>query len=287
MCQITQNPELLALYRQRLAYGQDPVQVSEYVKGLDRQRERPSMEPPPSMVRLTPENVKQYLGYEIVFKSGGKRITRKILSVSESGKSIRVDFPYLHNCLNLSRKIHVLQMTADPLPFGKGNVDEDVIQNNTPILKEEMKITVAPIAGNTTNPSNKNYQEQQQRNSHILDGNMFWCWDDEKSNGTKEGDLFAFYLVESGLRRVGKVIIHRVEKVKDPNDRLSTWSVNVGIRDRNVLELSGPLLELTMDDWVYMGGTKKIQGTYRTIGKKPLFMKDLQNRIMMSELGFM
>jgi hypothetical protein len=38
MCLITKNPELMALYRQRVAYGQDPVKVSEYVKGLENKR---------------------------------------------------------------------------------------------------------------------------------------------------------------------------------------------------------------------------------------------------------
>jgi hypothetical protein len=38
MCLITKKPELMALYRQRVAYGQDPVKVSEYVKGLENKR---------------------------------------------------------------------------------------------------------------------------------------------------------------------------------------------------------------------------------------------------------
>lgn len=38
MCLITKNPELMALYRQRVAYGQDPVKVSEYVKRLENKR---------------------------------------------------------------------------------------------------------------------------------------------------------------------------------------------------------------------------------------------------------
>ena len=38
MCLITQTPELLSQYRRRIAYGEDPVQVSEYVEGLAKKR---------------------------------------------------------------------------------------------------------------------------------------------------------------------------------------------------------------------------------------------------------
>jgi myosin heavy subunit len=59
-------------------------------------------------IQLTPDNAKEYLGYEIVFKSRGKEVKRRILRVAESGKSISVDFPYLKNTLQIiTRKVYV------------------------------------------------------------------------------------------------------------------------------------------------------------------------------------
>ena len=62
-------------------------------------------------IRLTASNVASYLNYTIEFNSptyGGK-FKRTILGVSESGESIKVDFPQLNNCLNVSgRKLMVL-----------------------------------------------------------------------------------------------------------------------------------------------------------------------------------
>ena len=46
-------------------------------------------------IRLTPENVRYYVGYEIIFKSRGKSIVKIILDISKSGKSIKIDHPDL------------------------------------------------------------------------------------------------------------------------------------------------------------------------------------------------
>jgi hypothetical protein len=55
MCFITQNPEMMSMYRQRVAYGQDPKQVMEYLERLDRQRDDSKPQAAPSMVGLSPE----------------------------------------------------------------------------------------------------------------------------------------------------------------------------------------------------------------------------------------
>lgn len=39
MCIITQNREMMSMYRQRVAYGQDPKQVMEYLERLAKKRE--------------------------------------------------------------------------------------------------------------------------------------------------------------------------------------------------------------------------------------------------------
>lgn len=46
-------------------------------------------------IRLTPENVRYYVGSEIIFKSRGKSIVKIILDISKSGKSIKIDHPDL------------------------------------------------------------------------------------------------------------------------------------------------------------------------------------------------
>lgn len=60
-------------------------------------------------LRLTPENVFQYIGYDIIFKTRNKDIIKKIISVSDTGKSIKIDHPDLQNSLQLiTRKVYVI-----------------------------------------------------------------------------------------------------------------------------------------------------------------------------------
>ena len=59
------------------------------------------------LVRLTPQNSHNYLGYEIVFKSRGILIKKRILGISNY--CVKIDHPDLCNELQLvSRKVHVL-----------------------------------------------------------------------------------------------------------------------------------------------------------------------------------
>uniref|UniRef100_A0A6C0HHB3 Uncharacterized protein n=1 Tax=viral metagenome TaxID=1070528 RepID=A0A6C0HHB3_9ZZZZ len=61
------------------------------------------------LVRLTPGNVSQYIGYEIMFKSRGKNVVSRIISVSSGLKTIKIDYPDLQNNLEIvSRKIYVV-----------------------------------------------------------------------------------------------------------------------------------------------------------------------------------
>lgn len=131
------------------------------------------------------------------------------------------------------------------------------------------QLTLTPISGDAKRASNEDYKEQKERNSHILDANMFWCWDDSKTNKSKKGDYFGFFFPESKKwNEPGKVIIHRINDVKSPKDRLPSWSRNVGQTDRNVLILSPPIDSFTMEEWKLVRGPMKRQGTYTTIVKK-------------------
>ena len=59
-------------------------------------------------IRLTPDNVTAYIGREILFKTRGSYIVKRILRVSDTGKTIYIDHPDLKDSLVLSRKIYVI-----------------------------------------------------------------------------------------------------------------------------------------------------------------------------------
>ena len=60
-------------------------------------------------IRLTPNNASQYIGHEIIFKSRHAHIIKRIINVSNGGKTIIIDQPDLQNNLQIvSRKIFVI-----------------------------------------------------------------------------------------------------------------------------------------------------------------------------------
>ena len=59
-----------------------------------------------NLVRLTMENAHEYIGHEIVFKSRGILIKKRILGVTDT--AVKIDHPDLNNLLVVSRKVHVL-----------------------------------------------------------------------------------------------------------------------------------------------------------------------------------
>ena len=86
-----------------------------------------------NLVKLTPKNANQYIGYEILFKSRDKYIVKKIMGVSKSGKSIHIEEPDLQNSLEIvSRNVYVILKKspvydlrqAEPL-YDLGQADED------------------------------------------------------------------------------------------------------------------------------------------------------------------
>ena len=62
-----------------------------------------------NQIRLTPDNAAQYIGRDIIFKTRGNNIVRRIIGVSNTGKSIQIEHPDLNNSLEIvSRKVYVL-----------------------------------------------------------------------------------------------------------------------------------------------------------------------------------
>ena len=59
------------------------------------------------LIRLTQQNAAEYIGYEILFKSRGIHIVKKILGVTNT--SVKINHSDLHNQLQIvSRKVYVL-----------------------------------------------------------------------------------------------------------------------------------------------------------------------------------
>lgn len=62
-----------------------------------------------SLLKLTPNNVFQFIGYQVLFKTRNGYIIKKIIGVSNSGKSIKIDCGELQNNLEIiSRNVYVL-----------------------------------------------------------------------------------------------------------------------------------------------------------------------------------
>ena len=116
-------------------------------------------------------------------------------------------------------------------------------------------LTLTPISKDIKSLSYIDYNEQLSR---VLHDGFQWCWDDSRYNKAKIGDYFAYYF--HGMR----VVIHRIMDVKPPAARLPSWSRNVGQHDRNVLELSHPMLEISWIEWQLMNGPESKMGTYTT-----------------------
>lgn len=116
-------------------------------------------------------------------------------------------------------------------------------------------LTISPISKDIKSPSYIDYNEQLER---VTKDGQQWCWDDSRYNKAKPGELFAFYF--HGMR----VVIHKILAVKPPSERLPSWSKNVGQGDRNVLELSAPITEISWSEWQLIGGPESKMGTYTT-----------------------
>jgi hypothetical protein len=116
-------------------------------------------------------------------------------------------------------------------------------------------LTITPISRDSKSASYIDYNEQLSR---VLNDGFRWCWDDSRYNKAKIGEYFAFYF--HGMR----VVIHKIMDVKPPSQRLPSWSKNVGQGDRNVLELSEPLIEISWVEWQMLQAPESKMGTYTT-----------------------
>jgi hypothetical protein len=116
-------------------------------------------------------------------------------------------------------------------------------------------LTITPISKNPNSSAYIDYKEQLER---VQNDEVIWCWDDSRYNKARKGELFAFYF--HGIR----VVIHEIIDVKPPSCRLPSWSKNIGQGDRNVLELSVPLKEISWIEWQLVNGPESKMGSYTT-----------------------
>jgi len=60
-------------------------------------------------ISLTPFNVYQYVGHNILFIHGGNHIVRRLERVSNGRKTIIIDYPVLQNSVPIvSKKVRVI-----------------------------------------------------------------------------------------------------------------------------------------------------------------------------------
>ena len=144
------------------------------------------------------------------------------------------------------------------------------------------ELTIAPINRDERSPAHRDYSEQCKITKT---GEIPWRWDDSCKNRAKIGEPFAFYFHKN------KLIFHTITDIKSPEDRLDSWET----KNRNVLILSTPLLEITWLEWEALGGPESQMGTYKPRNLKQkyslvhsrllsLYQEDLMDPIELIEL---
>ena len=81
--------------------GINEVKVKNQKRRIDLKKE--------DLIRLTPDNVRMYIGREIMFRTRNDFIFKTLNSVSKTGKTVYIDHPDLQNALQIvSRKVFVV-----------------------------------------------------------------------------------------------------------------------------------------------------------------------------------
>jgi hypothetical protein len=112
-------------------------------------------------------------------------------------------------------------------------------------------LIVTPINRSPRSNSFLDYREQLERDG----ANEQVMWDDTKHNHAKPEDVFAF------VRNGKDVTFRKIISVHSNQERLATWSKNVGQGSRQVLFLGPEMATWSWDVWIERGGAKRIQGT--------------------------
>ena len=164
------------------------------------------------------------------------------------------------------------ESSSDESSSDESSADE----SSADVSRYEYKVICSPIPNKKKSDklrsqgkpcARTDFEEQKERNDFILNGNLFWCWDDAPENKANVGDIFIFWDYdgkdkgEKGQWRSGNFHFHKVISVRNPSERLPSWHVNVGQSHRNVLELSAPKFTLTYDQMINYGAKPDYHGT--------------------------
>ena len=135
--------------------------------------------------------------------------------------------------------------------ISRENKDIKILYKNGFQINSNPILTITPISSDNRNKANIDYEEQLSR---ISEGKSL-VWDDSKYNQSKSGDLFGFWKYKN------EVLIHVIEKVFSPLERLPSWSSNVAQGNRNVIQLSKNNFTIPWEKWIELDGAKRCMGT--------------------------
>ena len=150
---------------------------------------------------------------------------------------------------SLINDIVVEEMSVDEM-----SVEEMSVEMSVEEMPDDRSFIITPIAKKYKKvgpDSKRDYEEQIQRD---LAGESV-MWDDTKRNSSRIGDYFGFY------RYKKHISIRIINEIKNPSQRLETWSQNVGQGERNVLILSDEIIKMDWDKWIELEGAKRCMGT--------------------------
>lgn len=119
---------------------------------------------------------------------------------------------------------------------------------------DNIQLLLTPIASNYKKDgacSKKDWEEQLLRCENFEQ----MMWDDSQYNKSKVNDILAVWRYQRG------VTFHRITDIKDPSERLPSWSKNVGQSDRRVLFISREIDFMKWDKWLEVGGPSRCMGT--------------------------
>ena len=93
--EIDDSPDMIDDFKKSISIEEEKNEVFNDSSNIEQE-----------VVRLTPQNAPNYIGYDIRFKSRGSFIIKKILGINNS--CVKIDHPDLKNSLSWSRKMYVL-----------------------------------------------------------------------------------------------------------------------------------------------------------------------------------
>ena len=99
--------------------------------------------------------------------------------------------------------------------------------------------------------SKKDWDEQVSRGANFVQ----MMWDDSTFNKSRVGDVLIVWHHQKG------VTFHHIEAIHPPNQRLPSWSNNVGQTDRQVLYISSEFARMNWDEWSSHDAHQRCMGT--------------------------